>query len=255
MDNEKEIDYSKIRSKYFTYMLYPDNAYHMEYLSYLEKTADGFYIIHKQGDELVNIPLTGILTERKNSKGKAHIHVFQIFKNARKVSGVLDSFPVMKYYEVLSTYEIKQKLFLTVYDLPYITLPVQEVYKPLVEVVKPIIDPYAYATYLLHKDYKSYSAGKRVYDIKDIKMLKSDRTLLNRFFDDYKLTDEQMVDLIMQIYACSDGDKNLFLQLCCMHSSEVIKYVQSHAYFIKTFIFEKGENVNDGISFNRNTFG
>ena len=104
--------------------------------------------------------------------------------------------------------------------------------------VKPIRDPFSYAAYLLHRDYNSIATGKKQYSINDINMLNRIEVYSIQFYEDYALTDAGLVDLVMQIYACSDGDINLFLQLCCMHSSEVIKYVQSHAYFINKFIIE-----------------
>lgn len=248
--DKKEIDENKIRSRYFTYILYPDNPYHTEYLYYLKQFANGFYIIHDEGDELYHTPLSGVQQILKSCKNKPHIHVFQIFKNARKADGILKSLPTMKYYQVIGENQNETnigKSFLTIYDLPYITLPVQEVIKPLVEKVKPIRDPFSYATYLLHRDYNSIATGKKQYSINDINMLKSDRSLLSQFYEDYTLTDAGLVDLVMQIYSCSDGDINLFLQLCCMHSSDVIKYVQSHAYFINKFIIEGNRQVNDRI--------
>lgn len=213
----------------------------MEYLHFLETSSTGFYVIHDAGDELVNIPFVGVTTEQKVSKSKKHIHVLLEFKNPRSLSGFLKSFPVMRYYS-----DVTQKQFFTVYDIPYLNIPVQEVYKPLIEHAEIVSDVYALAVYFLHQDYKSIACGKKQYSIKDVKNLNCDVSYLSKYFNEYEITDAEILDIIYQIWYVSDS-KQMFLQLISMHNNpKVLKYVQSHAYFIQKFIIEEKEvNIND----------
>ena len=236
----------KRKSKYIAIVLYPDNPYHMNYLHYLEDTQEGFYIIHDFGDDLAEIPLDGVYLKdsEKIRNEKKHIHCILSFKNPRSGSGFLKSLPTMKYYQ----YEEQSKLF-TVYDIPYISIPdkkantcIVEVNKPLLSTCKPVVDIYAYSQYILHRDFKSFALGKKQYNIQDIRMLNCDRTFLDKFYAVDELNDSQILDIVNQIWTSSNCNKKTFIQLLSMYSNQkVLKYVQSHAYFINKFIVENSE--------------
>ena len=44
-----------------------------------------------------------------------------------------------------------------------------------------------------------------------------------------------------KLWAQCDGNLDMFMQLIAMHSNKLVKYVQSHAYFINTFIINRKE--------------
>lgn len=231
-----------LKSRYISIVLYPDNPYHMEYLHFLEDTQTGFYIIHDTGDDLANVPLYGVNIEKKECYAKKHIHCMLCFKNARSGYGYLKSLPIVRYYQYA-----EQKQLFTVYDVPYTGIPdkandgsIVEINKPLLDKCKPITDIYAHCLYYLHRDYKSYAEGKKLYNVNDIKMLNSDRSFLDRFYHvDDDMSDGQILDLIEQIWTCSNHDLTIFRQLLSMHSNPLLlKYVQSHAYFIKQFLID-----------------
>lgn len=225
-----------IRSRYFACILYPDNSYHCEYLQYLLYSQTGFYIIHDRGSDLSEIPYKGMVSERHIDHSKPHIHCIMIFKNARTEKGLINSLPKVRYYENVVT-----KQLYSLYDIPYISLPVQEVVRPLVEKFEPIIDIYAYCQYILHKDYKSIALGKRQYEINDIQMLNSERTLLDKFYTEREITDKDCIEIIQNIRNVADS-YDTFVNLLAMYPDDkVLKYAQSHAYFIDKFIFNRKE--------------
>lgn len=232
----------KIRTRYFTCVLYPNNPYHCEILQYWKQYQTGFYIIHEKGSDLVNVPYAGFVPEHVEDSGKNHIHVFLEFKNARTASGLIKSMPVVRYYKNEQT-----KQFFTVYDIPYISLPVQEDLRHIVEYFEPITDTHAYALYMIHQDFTSVALGKKQYSVQDIKMLNSDRSYLERFYETRQFTDSDCLDIVSNLWECSQGDKKTFLQLLQLQSSEKpLKYVQSHAYFIEKYILNRNEvNIND----------
>lgn len=232
----------EVRSRYYACMLYPDNAYHCEYLQYLVDTQTGFYIIHEKGSDMYELPYTGFVPEHTEDTGKAHIHCILIYKNARTENGIIKSNPYVRYYKDENT----ERLY-SLYDIPYISLPLQEVIKPVVEHFEPLTDIYAYCQYILHKDFKSVALGKKQYEVSDLRMLNSDRSLLDNFYLERELTDKDCLETVRQLWGCSAGDYDTFLSLCQMYSNDkVLKYVQSHAYFINKFIIERNEvKVND----------
>lgn len=227
----------EIRSRYYACMLYPENPYHCEYLQYLVDTQTGFYIIHDKGSDMHNVPYAGYLPEHFEDSGKPHIHCILIYKNARTQNGIIKSNPYVRYYKN----EITKQLF-TVYDIPYINLPLQEVIKPIVEHFEPLTDLYAYSEYILHKDFKSVALGKKQYSVQDIHMLNCDRSLLDGIYAEREMNDNDCLDAVRQIWNCSAGDSDTFLKLLQMYPNDkVLKYVQSHAYFINKFIIERNE--------------
>ena len=236
-----DTELKNIRSRYFACILYPENAYHCEYLQFLRESQKGFYIIHDAGSDMYNVPYSGFVPDRFEDSGKAHIHCIMEFKNARRASGIIKSNPYVRYYKNART----EQLF-TVYDILYISLPLEEVVQPIVGQFQPIIDIYAYCQYILHKDFKSVSLGKKQYSVSDIQMLNADRTLLDKYYECSELTDKECLEIIRSIWVSSDGDYNTFLSLLSMYSSDKpLKYVQSHAYFIQKFLLRNEVLTND----------
>lgn len=229
---------NNVKSRNFAFVLYPDNPYHMQYLSYIENTFDGFYILHEKNADNYNLPIPAF--EYTHHEEKAHYHVVVRFKNPRSLSGVVKSIPNVKYYQALPLENIDEKTksrFYTVYDVSYIDIPVQEVYKPVVEHIEAVTDIYGYAQYCLHKDFDSFVKGKKQYGLADVRPLNCDISAISDYFDVTKQTDNDLLDCVMQICACANGDKNLFVQLVQMHTNPlVLKYVQKNAYFIDKYV-------------------
>lgn len=223
-----------LRSRYFACILYPENPYHCELLQFLRETHTGFYIIHYSDSDLCQLPSVGFISEHHEDGCKPHIHCILEFRNARTESGLIKHFPHVRYYK-----DEYSKQFFTLYDIPYTDLPLQEVVKPVVEHWEALTDVYAYAEYILHKDFKSVVSGKKMYEVSDIQMLNSDRSYLSRFYECMDLTDADCLQLVRDFWRCAEGDYDIFLDLLQMYSSEKpLKYVQSHAYFINKYILE-----------------
>lgn len=235
-----------IRSRNFGFILYPENPYHMQYLHYLENYATGFYILHDKNADNFYTPFCGF-AEAVQHDEKPHFHCVVQFKNPRTADGVLKSIPTVKYYKPCQleniTNEIKQRFF-TVYDVSYLDIPVEEVNKKIVEHIEPISDIYGYAQYMLHKDFKSVMQGKKEYEFTDVNPFSNPIETISDYFVKTDMSDGQIIDIIYQIASCCDGDYNTFVQLCSMYSDQkVIKYVQSHAYFINNFILSPNRRI------------
>lgn len=236
---------SPLKSRYFAFILYPDNPYHMQYLHYLETSHDGFYILHEKNADNFYIPMAGYEGEQHDEK--PHFHVVVRFRNPRTLSGFQKSIPAVKYYQPLQLdnfdEKTKKRLY-NVYDVSYIDIPVQEIYKPVVEHIEPVTDIYGYCQYLLHKDFKSVVQGKKEYSVYDVKPLFSDEHAFTDYFDQTKQSENELLDTVLQIASCADGDKNTFVQLIQMHTNpNVLKYVQKHAYFIDKYILSPNRQI------------
>lgn len=247
MDTKQEYNTSpkKYKSRYISIVLYPDNPYHMEYLHYLEDTQKGFYIVHDFGDDLANVPLYGVVLDdnKKECYAKKHIHCMLIFENPRSEDGFLKSLPIVRYYQ----YERQEQLY-TVYDIPYIGISDKANNASLVEINKPLLskceavrDVYAHSIYFLHQDFKSHATGKKRYELSDIKTLHCSRDFIKKYFNVADLTDQELLDRIIQLWITSENIYT-FLQVLSVHpNSSLLKYVQNHAYFVKNYILENCE--------------
>lgn len=234
-----------LKSRYFAFILYPDNPYHMQYLHFLETSHDGFYILHDKNADNFYIPMAGYEGEQHNEK--SHFHVVVRFRNPRSLSGFQKSIPAVKYYQPLQLDNVdektKKRLF-NVYDISCIDIPVQEIYKPVVEHIEPVTDIFGYCQYLLHKDFKSVVQGKKEYQFYDVKPLFCDLHAFSDYFDQTKQSENELLDTVLQIASCADGDKNTFVQLIQMHTNpNVLKYVQKHAYFIDKYILSPNRQI------------
>lgn len=228
-----------IKSRYISFILYADNPYHMDYLHYLEDSHDGFYILHEKGDD--NYRLRYEYVKPDEHSEKAHFHVILRFQNARSETGFLKSLPNCKYYKRVDINEEKPQLY-NCFDVVYCPFPVEEIFKPLLEHAEPIVDIYAYSKYILHRDFESVAKGKKPYCFADVKPLSCDREDYAKYFEIREISDSVILDQIYQYYTYSQGNKDLFIQLCMSHSDErLLKYLQSHSYFINKFIFERNE--------------
>ena len=240
MDNQKNI-----RARYFTFILYPDNPYHMQFLDYLEASHDGFYILHEAGADNYSLPLPAFQYEQHTEK--SHFHVVVRFKNPRTVSGFMKKIPYVKYFKALPLENLNDETksrFYTIYDISCVDIPVEEVYKQVVEHVEPISDIYGYAQYMLHRDFDSYVRGKHQYSLGDVKPLCCDITAVSQYFYQTEQTDNDILDAVLQICSCADGDKNLFVQLVQMHTNpNVLKYVQKHAYFVDKYVLSPNKRI------------
>ena len=65
-----------VKTKWITFVLYPDNRYHMQYLDWIKKNEIGFYIQHDADDE-------GQANDDKETK--IHIHV-ATYRNVQRTS-------------------------------------------------------------------------------------------------------------------------------------------------------------------------
>lgn len=235
------------KSKNIGFVLYPSNIYHTMFLDFLKNNYDGYYIKHDAGSDNYNLPVSGVVAEQHDEKD--HIHVVLMLPYARTASGFIKSLPTVRYYKPCQleniNNEIKQQLF-TVFDVSCLDIPMEEIVSPIVAHCEIIHDIYAYSTYVLHKDIKSRFLGKKEYNFNDVCSLNCS---VERYQDYFKNTDDSdadMLDICIQFWAKCDGNLDLFMQLIAMHSNKLVKYVESHAYFINTFIINRKEVFTNG---------
>lgn len=227
-----------LKSRYFAFVLYPDNPYHLDYLHFLECTHEGFYILHEKNADNHLIPMIGY--EYEHHEEKPHFHVVVRFRNPRTLNGFMKSIPNCKYYKALPLENIDEatkERFFTVYDVSYTNVPVEEIYKPVITHAEIVSDIYGYAQYVIHKDFKSIVQGKKPYSVADVKPLYNSYFSFSDYFEQTDQSDNELLDMVIQVAACASGDMNTFIQLVQMHSNtKLLKYVQSHSYFIDKFV-------------------
>lgn len=139
-DNNKKKEYN-VKSRYFAFVLYPDNELHVKYLYYLthESMYDFVYILHKPhqtSDDDIRSPSDGVLDEnviRPDTKGKEHIHLVVDFGCARSYRSLMT---------IAHLYGVNH-------------------FEPLNNLDSMLI-------YLTHEDEKSRFEGKEVYPVSDV---------------------------------------------------------------------------------------
>lgn len=240
-NKEKEVHVNEVRSRWIGFFLYPDDRYHMEYLIYIKTHNQGFYILHHEDSEGI-LPFDGVQKDIDPSV-KKHYHVILYFENARTASAFVKSLPVVRYLVTERDEDNKIKSLssnTSNYDARYYTIDKyydDYVYKPLISHAEAIKDIYAMCHYLIHDNFECFMLGKRKYNISDVKMLNNDRSLFDKYFHQELPTNNSVVELITQLATASGGDKKKFMQyvLNC-GDPRVLKYIESHSYFVSTFL-------------------
>lgn len=228
---ENPFDRKKQRSRWFTVILYPDNAYHMDFLTYIDNAKclqgikpdfQAFYIYH-----------TAEAGEKKN-----HYHLQLYFANERTVNGVCKMFGVGNYYKDNNVYR-------AVYNTTGFPEEIEIEEKPNVtpSICSAVSDIHSYWIYLMHRDYASYLKGKKVYNESDFRFINRDSEL-------YKLVSsasenvapsgseaEQIINYIKRYHITSM--RYLVETLICNDEYKLIKYVEKHTYLVNNLIHYK----------------
>ena len=167
--SENVLDGTKKRSRWFTVILYVDNSYHMDFLTYIDnaKSLQGikpdfqaFYIFHKA----------------EKSEKKDHYHLQLYFQNERTVNGVCKMFGVGNYYRD------SNNSYRAVYDSKGFPeeIEIEQRQNVTPSICSAISDIHSYVMYLTHRTYACYLEGKKQYDYSDFRFISRD-------WDFYKL--------------------------------------------------------------------
>lgn len=205
-----------IRTRWFRFVLYPDNIYHQEVMKYLDSEKNpyqGAYILHKA----------------ETDEKKEHWHVILYFPNCRTKAGVVKMFGRADFRRIGEHLEPCP-------DSSGIALDEIEVSDIVGDaLVEPVSDIHSTAMYFLHKTFAAIREGKTEYAISDIKAFHNDFELVNSLFELDKTTStgSQLQEIIQYIDEYKINTiKELVLTLYC-NNPMLVKYVESHSYLIK----------------------
>ena len=217
----------KKRGRWFTMILYPDNSYHMHFLTYVNgakrvvhKDFQAFWIFH---------------TKEKDEK-KDHFHLQLYFANERTVNGVCKMLGVGNYYSP------DGKIYKAVFDKTGFPeeIKIEEKANMSSSLCSVITDIHSYYQYLMHKDYASYLKGKKVYSESDFRFTNYDRSLLSFLREPSIRLEETGAELqeimcIKKEYGCYNM-RLLMETLICNKSYKLIKYVEKNTYLIQCIL-------------------
>lgn len=191
------------RSRYFAFILYPDNAAQMDWLEYLKAHDDIVYILHEA--ECGKVAPNNLLTMAGNDEPphdfKNHYHVMIRFRNPHYLTGFVKS----------SCGAISHA-----------------------EAVK---DVYSYAKYMIHDTYEALKAHKKEYTAADVQFSNSDFWcyLYCASNDESNLNSFQQLAHIAQ-YCCSYQE--LCFNVASLGRGDLLRYIESHSYHVKLCFFD-----------------
>lgn len=231
------------RTRWITFVLYPENRYHAEYLEWCKYHEQGFYIVHDE-EKHIRETVEGYIFDSSQHKDdkKKHIHCAIYFENARTSSAFLSSFPTVNYYVVEEDENGK--------PTKYSTIPVSCDGSP--ERVEPhkflsraenVNDIYSLCHYFIHDNFECKMLGKKQYGLRDVKMFHNDRSIFDKHFNQELECNNSIVSDLMVFVRASGGDKKKFIDIIMGTSNtQYLKYVESHTYFVDKFLFGDDKN-------------
>lgn len=216
-----------IRSCWFTFLLYPDNPYHIKLLEYLRDRSSSpdcvysfMYILHDPDSD---------------DDPKSHYHVLLHSSYPKTAGGVRKSLGEVWGYKT----EIDGKISY----IPDITrLPAPDDDKKKVFIVSKVEvceDPEGLCRYMTHDDFSSSLLGKKHYDIADIKKF-GNLKVLDKLF----VCSNSQARLYSELISYTTGNhlSDLIGVLLADNRSDLIDYISHHSYFVKTFFFKGGDS-------------
>lgn len=218
---------AKKRGRWFTMILYPDNSYHMHFLTYVNgslrevhKDFQAFWIYHTKEEG-----------EKKN-----HFHLQLYFANERTINGVCKMLGVGNYFTT------DGKNYKAIFDKTGFPeeIKIEEKANMSLSLCSVVSDIHSYYQYLMHKDYASYLKGKRVYKESDFRFTNYDYSLMSyvRECKDKKLeTGGELIQIqhYVKEYHCTHM-RILIDTLIANNELQLIKYVEKNAYFVNMYM-------------------
>lgn len=213
---EKQKEVKSARTRWFRFVLYPDNIYHQQIMDYLNSEKNpyqGCYILHQpESDEM-----------------KEHWHVLLYFPNCRTKAGVIKMFGQGDFRKTDNGLEpCLDKTGVYEFELEVADL----VGSALVE---PVSDIHSTAMYFLHKTFAAIREGKTEYAISDFKAFHSDFELVNSLFELGKTTSagSQLQEIIQYIDEYKIKTLKELVLTLYFNEPMLVKYVETHSYLIK----------------------
>lgn len=228
------------RSRWIQFVLYPENRYHAQYLDWCKYHEYGFYIVHDGESEHIDGEL-GFISTQKDEK-KKHIHCAIYFENARTASAFIASLGTVNYWVVE---EDENGDPLTLSSVPVCDSNERTITRPFLKHAEAVHDINAVAHYFIHDNFECTMLGKKRYEKSDVKMFNNDRSIYDRYFSDEMPTNHGTLELIIELWRCSENKQDFIQKCLTCGDTRVLKYVESRAYFISEFICG-GSKKNDG---------
>lgn len=241
---------ARVRSRWFSLVLYPDNWYHCELLKYWEMSTDVnlAYIRHEPDTVREGEPVEGELIK------KDHWHVLIQMPTAYTVGGMVNAcgkawaVPTEEEDDTSEEEDKEAEKDKKPRKRLRMLTPGESVpdYAKRVDILprrftQACSSPAAVYKYLTHEDFKSVIGGKKKYDrsaiihVGDLQLFKKLRG-----------TDRvNSMDTLMSLkrYAKKVKSRSELIEALLLDGREdLITYVAGHAYFISTFFFKGGED-------------
>lgn len=198
--------YASPRSRYFMFLLYPDNPDHMEVLSWIRDNLHYIAVLHDRdlldhADDSELGDFSDALSESDFALAKPHYHVLVRFSNCRTINGVRKYFGFLidKWIQVCS-------------------------------------DPYASALYMTHNTFGSVKKKKFRYSLNDVE---GTPNLKKRLFSDFSsLFTEQILTRLIEIIERRNcmSLRSLIKYLIVSQQFDLLDYVVSHVYVVNNLL-------------------
>lgn len=226
------------KTKWITFILYPDNVYHMRYLDWLKKNEIGFYIRHDADDE-------GQANDDKETK--AHFHV-ATFRNVQRTNtAFVKNMPSVDYY--VEEWEIdgdtkKPKRLSCV--IPSDAKKEDIVTRPLVSSCQNVNDIYALAHYFIHDTFKCDYLGKKKYNKGDVEMLNNERKIYDDCFKEENncSTSDYLIQILSVCDECNTR-KQVVNKVASIGDEKLTKWFIHNSTFVLNWIFN--DDVKGGV--------
>lgn len=229
-----------VKTKWITFVLYPDNSYHMRYLDWIKKNEIGFYIQHDADDE-------GQANDDKETK--THIHV-ATFRNVQRTSSAfVRNMPSVDYF--VEEWEIdgvdKKPKKLSCF-IPSDAKKEDIITRPLVSSAQNVRDIYALAHYFIHDSFKCDYLGKKKYKKEDVEMLNNERKVFDDAFqEENTCSTSDYLSKVINVCKICDTRKEVVSKIALIGDEKLTKWFIHNSQFVLNWIFNdyKGGVEND----------
>ena len=243
VDEKVFSEIAKRKTRWIACIFYPDNPYHVMALDYLKELGLTMCYIHH--DAVVG-------TGSDEHDCKDHIHVMIYFDTPRTASGFASSFgtcPTL--FETPQEYEVDEKgKKKKKKRMPVRVLTDSEIVNydpelvgeyPILSHAETVSHPESYYRYLVHKDFKSRIAHKKEYSWDDIRYCGDGETV--RKLKKTAFSNKGDTLLEVKVYFEKYGScRSVMGALLNEGRFDLISYIETHSYFVRTFFEAGGEN-------------
>lgn len=227
-----------VKTKWITFILYPDNRYHMQYLEWIKKNEIGFYIQHDADDE-------GQANDDKETK--THIHVATYRNVQRTSSAFVKNMPSVDYFveewEIDGDSKRPKKLSCII---PNDAKKEDIITRPLVSSSQNVRDIYALAHYFIHDTFKCDYLGKKKYEKGDVEMLNNGRKVFDDCFtEENNCSTSDYLSKVINVCKICDTRNEVVSKIALIGDEKLTKWFIHNSQFVLNWIFN--DDVKGGV--------